>query len=57
MPRIHDVIARRSALMQRIARRRQDHAPVAAEMARLQEATVQQLRAEIRARKRERRNG
>ena len=57
MPRIHDLNARRSALMQRIARRRQEHAPVAAEMARLQEATVQQLRAEIRARKRERRNG
>lgn len=57
MPRLHDLNARRSALMQRIARRRQEHAPVAAELARLQEATVQQLRAEIRARKRERRNG
>lgn len=57
MPRVHDLNARRSALMQRIARRRQEHAPVAADMVRLQEATVQQLRAEVRARKKERRDG
>lgn len=47
----------RTALMQRIARRRQQHEPVAAEMARPQDATTKQLRAELRARKKERRDG
>jgi len=55
MPRPHDLNARRNLLMQRIARRRQEHEPVAAEMARLQDATHAQLRAEVRARKREER--
>jgi hypothetical protein len=50
-PRIATLFARREALQRRIERKRTAHASVAVEATRLRDATVEQLKAELRARR------